>query len=157
MSMDRRVSPRHRRRRDSTHSVSDAQEKPETKDLAPTLMAGAAGAFLGRKLVSKNALGMVGGAIAGAVGANAGEHLDKRKRRKDQRRTDKEWEEEAYRDAEDRDDSRRRSLRSYDRRHSPRRSGGSEPLSPRRRHADRPRETRPRRYVGSSPDSYKGP
>jgi hypothetical protein len=153
-SVDRRAPPRRRRRphrHDSMHSVSDYPGKPETKDLGPTLMASAAGALLGRQMVSKGALGIVGGAIAGALGANAGEHLDERKRRRDAKR------EEARRDEDDRyyrerEDERHRSRRT-------RSPGGSvrdsETLAPRRRQPrDLSRPPRRKRYVGSSPDSY---
>ena len=153
MSVDRRPPPRRRRRphrHDSMHSVSDYQSKPESKDLGPTLMASAAGAFLGRKMVSKGALGIVGGAIAGALGANAGEHLDERKRRRDAKR------EEARRDEDDRyyrerDDERHRSRRTRSPRESVR---DTETLAPRRRPRDLSRTPRTKRYVGSSPDSY---
>ena len=154
ISLDRRQPPRRRRRphrHDSMHSVSDYQSKPETKDLGPTLMASAAGALLGRHMVSKGALGIVGGAIAGALGANAGEHLDERKRRRDAKR------EEARRDEDDRyyrerEDERHRSRRTRSPGDSVRET---ETLAPRRRQPrDLSRPPRRKRYVGSSPDSY---
>jgi hypothetical protein len=156
VSVDRRPRPRrHRpRRHDSTHSVSDYQTKPETKDLGPTLMASAAGAFLGRKMVSKGPLGMLGGAIAGAIGANAGEHFDERKRRREQKRNEVRAEEDDryYRERED-DRHRSRRLRAPI-------SGGrddirdTETLPPRRRRRDVSRPPRSKRYADSSPDSY---
>ena len=161
-SVDRRPPPRRRRRphrRDSTQSVSDYQTKPETKDLGPTLMASAAGAFLGRKMVSKGALGIVGGAIAGALGANAGEHLDERKRRRDQKREEarREEDERYYREREDeryyreREDERRYSRRTRSPRDSVRET---ETVASRRRPRDLSRAPpRTKRYVGSSPDS----
>jgi hypothetical protein len=155
ISLDRRPPPRRRRRphrHDSMHSVSDYPSKPEVKDLGPTLMASAAGAFLGRKMVSKGALGIVGGAIAGALGANAGEHLDERKRRRDAKR------EEARRDEDDRYYYRERE----DERHRNRRTRSpgdslrdTETVAPRRRPRDLSRPPRTKRYVGSSPDSYR--
>lgn len=167
MSVDRRPQPpppppRRRRRpqrRDSTQSASDYQAKPETKDLGPTLMASAAGAFLGRKMVSKGALGIVGGAIAGALGANAGEHLDERKRRRNQRREEarREEDERYYREREDeryyreREDERRYSRRTRSPRDSVRET---ETVASRRRPRDLSRAPpRTKRYVGSSPDS----
>lgn len=162
MSVDRRPPPRRRRRphrRDSTQSVSDYQAKPETKQLGPTLVASAAGAFLGRKMVSKGALGIVGGAIAGALGANAGEHLDERKRRKDQRREEARREEDGryHREREDeryyreREDERRYSRRTRSPRDSVRET---ETVASRRRPRDLSRAPpRTKRYVGSSPDS----
>jgi len=153
MSVDRRPPPRRRRRpqrRDSTQSASEYPGKPEVKDLGPTLMASAAGAFLGRKMVSKGALGIVGGAIAGALGANAGEHLDERKRRRDQRREEarREEDERYYRE---REDERRYSRRTRSPRDSVRET---ETLALRRRPRDLSRTPRTKRYVGSSPDSY---
>lgn len=150
MSVDRQALPRRRRRRrDSTHSVSDYQSKPEKKDLAPTLMASAAGAFLGRKMVSKGPLGILGGAIAGALGANAGEHLDERKRRREQRRdsTRRDEDDRYYRE---RDEDRRRSRRTESPRSDMR---DSETVYSRRRPRDLSRRPRTKRYVGSSPDS----
>lgn len=157
MSVDRRrPPPRRRRRRDSSHSVTDYPSKPElnVKDLGPTLLSGAAGAFLGRKLVGKSALGMVGGAIAGAIGANAGEHLDERKRRKEQLRREEVRREERYLDREDDDRRRRASRRAYDRRQSPpEQRRDTEPPSPRCRTAERSYRPRRKRYVGSSPEA----
>jgi hypothetical protein len=155
VSVDRRPPPRrHRERRlDSTHSMSDHQVKAETKDLAPTLMASAAGAFLGRKMVSKGALGIVGGAIAGALGANAGEHFDEGKRRWNQRREEKRRDEgdRYYREREgDRHRSRRAGSPIVGGRDEIRNNGT---LPPRRRHRDISRTPRTKRYVGSSPDS----
>jgi hypothetical protein len=152
MSADRRPAPRRRRRRDSSHSVTDYPGKPETnvKDLGPTLLSGAAGAFLGRKLVGKGALGMVGGAIAGAIGANAGEHFDERKRRKEQQQREERRREERYLSRED--DRRRRSRRAYDRESPPEQRRDTAPPSLRHRDMERPYRPRRKRYVGSSPE-----
>jgi hypothetical protein len=152
MSVDRRPAPRRRRRRDSSHSVTDYPMKPESnvKDLGPTLLSGAAGAFLGRKLVGKGALGMVGGALAAAIGANAGEHLDERKRRKEQQRREEGRREERYLNRED--DRRRRSRRAYDRHSPPEQRRDTAPPSPRHRAVERPYRPRRKRYVGSSPE-----
>lgn len=150
MTVDRYARPRRRRRRrDSTHSVSDYQGKHETKDLGPTLMASAAGALLGRKIVSKGALGMVGGAIAGALGMNAGERLEERKRRRDYRRDSvrRDEDERYYRD---RDDDRLRYRRTMSPRSDVR---DDETVRSRRRPRDLSRRPRTKRYVGSSPDS----
>jgi hypothetical protein len=148
MSVDRRPAPRRRRRRDSSHSVTEYPGKSESnvKDLGPTLLSGAAGAFLGRKLVGKSALGMVGGAIAGAIGANAGEHLDERKRRKEQERR----KEERYLSRDD--DRRRGSRREYDRYSPPEQMRDTASSSPRHREMERPYRPRRKRYVGSSPE-----
>jgi hypothetical protein len=116
------------------------------KDLGPTLLSGAAGAFLGRKLVGKSALGMVGGAIAGAIGANAGEHLDERKRRKEQERR----KEERYLSRDD--DRRRGSRREYDRYSPPEQMRDTASSSPRHREMECPYRPRRKRYVGSSPE-----
>ena len=152
MSVDRRPAPRRRRRRDSSHSVTDYPGKAESnvKDLGPTLLSGAAGALLGRKLVGKGALGMVGGAIAGAIGANAGEHLDERKRRKEQQQREERRREERYLSRED--DRRRRSRRAYDREYLPEQGRDTAPPSPRHRTMERPYRPRRKRYVGSSPE-----
>lgn len=169
-SIDRRPRPRrHRpRRHDSTHSVSDYQGKPETKDLAPTLMASAAGAFLGRKMVSKGALGIVGGAIAGALGANAGEHFDERKRRKESQLRNEGRRESEDRYYRERDEDRYYREREEDRRRSRRtrspvsvgarseiRDDETLPPPPRRGHRERDlsRPARSKRYAASSPDS----
>lgn len=153
MSMDRRPAPRRRRRRDSSHSVTDYPGKPESnvKDLGPTLLSGAAGALLGRTLVGKGALGMVGGAIAGAIGANAGEHLDERKRRKEQQQREERRREDRYLSRED--DRRRRSRRAYDRQSPPEQRRDTAPPSPRHRTMERPYRPRRKRYVGSSPEA----
>jgi hypothetical protein len=152
MSYDRRPAPRRRRRRDSSHSVTDYPGKSESnvKDLGPTLLSGAAGAFLGRKLVGKGALGMVGGAIAGAIGANAGEHLDERKRRKEQQQREERRREQRYLSHED--DRRRGSRRAYDRDSPPEQRRDTAPSSPRYRDMERPYRPRRKRYVGSSPE-----
>jgi hypothetical protein len=152
MSIDRRAAPRRRRRRDSSHSVTDHPGKPESnvKDLGPTLLSGAAGAFLGRKLVGKSALGMVGGAIAGAIGANAGEHLDERKRRKEQQQREERRREERYLSRED--DRRRGSRRAHDRYSPPEQRRDTASSSPRHREMERPYRPRRKRYVGSSPE-----
>lgn len=152
MTVDRYPRPRRRRRRrDSTHSVSDYQSKPETKDLAPTLMASAAGALLGRRIVSKGALGMVGGAIAGALGVNAGERLEERKRRRDHRRdSTRRDEDERYYYRERDEDYRRRNRRTMSPRSDVR---DDETVRSRRRPRDLSRRPRTKRYVGSSPDS----
>jgi len=162
-SVERRSAPRRRRRRDSSHSVTDYASKPESnnvKDLGPTLLSSAAGAFLGRKLVGKGALGMVGGAIAGAIGANAGEQLDARKRRRQQQQREERLREERYLDREE-DDRRRRRRRSrrggYERQSpSPPPPGlrrDTAPPSPRHRDEERPYRPRRKRYVGSSPEA----
>jgi hypothetical protein len=97
---------------------------------------------------------MLGGAIAGAIGANAGEHFDERKRRREQKRNEVRAEEDDryYRERED-DRHRSRRLRAPI-------SGGrddirdTETLPPRRRRRDVSRPPRSKRYADSSPDSY---
>lgn len=154
---ERRTKSRHHERRDSTRSEMDFDEKLEkgAKDLGPALLGTAAGAFLGRKLVNKSALGMLGGAIAGGIGATAGERFDERNRRKQDGRIQRRREDDDRyyrRRYEDRD-------RSYasQRDTSPfsERSRDDEPLPPRRRHDERSRRTKPKRYVEYSPDSYR--
>lgn len=153
----RRAKSRHHERRDSTRSEMDFDEKLEkgAKDLGPALLGTAAGAFLGRKLVNKGALGIIGGAIAGGIGATAGERFDERNRRKQDGRS--------QRRREDDDRYYRRRYEDRDRSYASRRdtspfserSRDDESLPPRRRHDERSRRTKPKRYVEYSPDSYR--
>lgn len=152
---DRYALDRCPERRDSLQSLPEEKPEREVKDLAPTLIGTAAGAFLGRKIVGKGALGTVGGAVAGAVGANAGEHLDERQRRTKQKRTGRR-EDDIYNH-----DSRRGGDRYETRRRRRDRSPISEVWRvserppPSRKHVERSRTERPRRYVDSSSESYR--
>lgn len=150
---DPRPRVRRSQRRDSFQSQPDPHEKSESrsKDLAPTLIGSAAGAFLGHKLVSKGALGAVGGAIAGAVGANAGEHLEGRQRRAKERGSER-----RRRDDDEYYYERDGGIPRDEHRRSPPHEGSrrAAPPRPRRRYSDRPRRERSRRYVDSSSDGY---
>lgn len=149
---DPRPRARRSKRRDSFHSQTEDKEK-RTKDLAPSLIGSAAGAFLGHKLVSKGPLGAVGGAIAGAVGANAGEHLEGRQRRSKQRGSERRRrEDDGYYDRRDDDDLRR----SHPRSPLSEASRRDAPPRPRRRYSERSgrERTRSKRYVDSSSEGY---
>jgi hypothetical protein len=142
---DDRRDRRDRRRHSPSEKRRDVPKVPE-ENIKSALIGGASGAYLGNRLLGKGALGTLGGAIIGAVGVNAIEMLDGKRRDTLLGKGDK--------DARRRTDDSRRGSRSdresgyysqdeyassvdsrYDDR-APRRS----------RHQDRPRPSRLRSY-----------